>query len=612
MHRVGRISLRNGVGLKRRAGVVFETCGGTSTRPNNKAQSPLKHANFMKSRGITSSSALSIKFSTSLRQDEENPPSGTSGGKGPGKGKDGQLCCPKCGKPCTHVETFVSSTRFVKCEKCHHFFVVLSELDSRRSLRSESRKPEEDKGKATTNKAPPPPRKIYEYLSNYVVGQEYAKKVLSVAVYNHYKRLSVNLQAKATAQTETKQGFGSNYTGSPKEFLQISAGLGQNNALGAGPQSKEYVKEGATNGQRGSDVLDTDEEQIRIDKSNILLLGPTGSGKTLLAQTIARCLDVPFAICDCTSLTQAGYVGEDIESVITKLLQEANYNVEKAQQGIVFLDEVDKISCVAGFHQVRDVGGEGVQQGLLKILEGTVVNVPEKTSRKMRGESVPVDTTNILFVASGAFNGLEKIIARRKTDKVLGFGGSGSSKDDSKKLNLKDIVDKNTKEDAAEKDNLLAQVQARDMIEFGMIPEFIGRLPVLVALHSLSVESLIRILQEPKHALVPQYQHLFDMDNVDLHFTPDALQRIASIAMERKTGARGLKAIMEKILLDPMFDVPGSNIRAVYINEDVVTGNGKAQYVTGPIEEKEETVDDGDGDGGEAFVVEENGTRTTA
>lgn len=604
MHRISRnISFRRG-NTELRSRFTFQSFSHSIARQNKPARLLKRNGNLLLQRSFTSSSILSIKLDSYLRQDDESPP-GNGGSKGPGKGKDGQLCCPKCGKPCTHVETFVSSTRFVKCEKCHHFFVVLSELDSRRSLRSEPKQPEAEKVIGT--KAPPPPRKIYEYLSNYVVGQEYAKKVLSVAVYNHYKRLRVNLQQSQTPQPETKQGFGTSFTGSPKEFLQLSSGFNQNNALGAGPQSKDNAKENGSNWQKGSDILDSNEEQIRIDKSNILLLGPTGSGKTLLAQTIARCLDVPFAICDCTSLTQAGYVGEDIESVITKLLQESNYNVEKAQQGIVFLDEVDKISCVAGFHQVRDVGGEGVQQGLLKILEGTIVNVPERTSRKMRGESVPVDTTNILFVASGAFNGLEKVIARRKSDKVLGFGSSTAEKSDGK-LNLQEIVDQNTKEDAAEKDNLLFQVQAGDLIDFGMIPEFVGRLPVLVALHSLSEPSLIRILQEPRHALVPQYQHLFSMDNVDLRFTPDALQTIAKVAMERKTGARGLKAIMEKILLDPMFDVPGSNISAVYIDEKVVEGKAKAQYVTGPVETSEVNADESS----DSFQEEQADNRTTA
>lgn len=508
----------------------------------------------------------------------------SSGGGGGGKGN--QLCCPKCGEPCTHVETFVSSTRFVKCEKCHHFFVVLSELDSKRSMFSEKgHQDAESSNQSISPKAPPPPRKIYGYLSKYVVGQEVAKKVLSVAVYNHYKRLNVNLPQDEGAAIEkdvVQPPSGNNMkVKSAKEFLQLHTGM---HPLGAGSVNSNDKQKESNDVPRGSEFLDSPSESMKIDKSNILLLGPTGSGKTLLAQTIARCLDVPFAICDCTSLTQAGYVGEDIESVITKLLQDANYNVERAQQGIVFLDEVDKISCVTGFHQVRDVGGEGVQQGLLKILEGTVVNVPERTSRKMRGESVPVDTSNILFVASGAFNGLDNIVRKRRQDKVLGFGPPKSKVLRNVQYDLKEMTKTESHDDLIEKDELLSKIEAQDLIEFGMIPEFVGRLPVLVSINSLSEESLIRILTEPRNALIPQYQHLFKMDNVDLQFSQEALKMIAKVAKERRTGARGLKAIMEKILLEPMFDVPGSDVTAVYISEDVVTGKKNAEYVTGPIE----------------------------
>jgi len=513
-------------------------------------------------------------------------------GRGSGGNKGSQLCCPKCGEPCTHVETFVSSTRFVKCEKCHHFFVVLSELDSKRSMRSERAQSDaEANGYSKSPRAPPAPRKIYEYLSKYVVGQEFAKKVLSVAVYNHYKRLTVNLpqdeeSASADIANQSPVLDERFKPKSAREFLQIPSGMNQNSPLGVGYMTSppEERQHDSSNGIHGSEFLDTSLDEMKIDKSNILLLGPTGSGKTLLAQTIARCLDVPFAICDCTSLTQAGYVGEDIESVITKLLQDANYSVDRAQQGIVFLDEVDKISCVTGFHQVRDVGGEGVQQGLLKILEGTVVNVPERTSRKMRGESVPVDTTNILFVASGAFNGLDNIVRKRKQDKLLGFGPTRLKEDQNIQLDLKEILESESNEELKERDNLLAMCEAQDLIDFGMIPEFVGRLPVLVSINSLSEESLIRILTEPRNALIPQYQHLFKMDNVDLQFSEEALKMIATIAKQRRTGARGLKAIMEKILLEPMFDVPGSNITAVYISEDVVTQKKNAEYISGPIE----------------------------
>ncbi|TKC40621.1 hypothetical protein EI555_014040 [Monodon monoceros] len=359
-----------------------------------------------------------------------------SGSGNSGKGGN-QLRCPKCGDLCTHVETFVSSTRFVKCEKCHHFFVVLSEADSKKSIIKEPESAAEAVKLAFQQKPPPPPKKlivscsyliifqIYNYLDKYVVGQSFAKKVLSVAVYNHYKRIYNNIPANVRQQAEVEKQTSL----TPRELeirrredeyrftklLQIAGISPHGNALGASMQ--QQVNQQIPQEKRGGEVLDSSHDDIKLEKSNILLLGPTGSGKTLLAQTLAKCLDVPFAICDCTTLTQAGYVGEDIESVIAKLLQDANYNVEKAQQGIVFLDEVDKIGSVPGIHQLRDVGGEGVQQGLLKLLEGTIVNVPEKNSRKLRGETVQVDTTNILFVASGAFNGLDRIISRRKNEK---------------------------------------------------------------------------------------------------------------------------------------------------------------------------------------------------
>lgn len=303
---------------------------------------------------------------------------------------------------------------------------------------------------------------------------------------------------------------------------------------------------------------------------------------------------MPFAICDCTTLTQAGYVGEDIESVIAKLLQDANYSVDRAQMGIVFLDEVDKIGAVPGIHQLRDVGGEGVQQGMLKMLEGTIVNVPERNSpRKLRGETVQVDTTNILFVASGAYNGLDRLISRRKNEKYLGFGVPASESPGRRAASLADQAHQSAatsaEEDNAEKDAYLKQVEARDLIEFGMIPEFVGRFPVLVPFHSLNTELLVRILTEPRNALVPQYQMLFSMDKVDLTFSPESLLTIARLAMERKTGARGLRAIMESLLLDPMFEIPGSDVMSVHITEDVVSGTSSPVYIRGkPVSQDEE------------------------
>jgi len=537
----------------------------------------------------------------------------TSGG---GENSGGSsLRCPKCGDPCTHVETFVSSTRFVKCEKCHHFFVVLSEADTKKSVK------ETVQGRATgeevkqKRKPPPPPKKIFEYLNKHVIGQDKAKKVLSVAVYNHYKRIFHNIPNKPRASPAPQaQDAGNVATMKPNTFNPMAPDFpmptsdsAKHNHHVFGPKVEllqlgdkgDPTRGGHPDGQyesqetpgsgpsdRGSEKLDENAVELRLDKSNIVMLGPTGSGKTLLAQTIATCLDVPFAICDCTTLTQAGYVGEDIESVIAKLLQDANYDVKRAEQGIVFLDEVDKIGSVPGIHQLRDVGGEGVQQGLLKILEGTVVNVPEKNSRKLRGgESIQVDTTNILFVASGAFSGLDRIISRRYNEKYLGFGAPISDSPGRRAAAAEGAdsltADGNTSahEDDIERDSFLEKVEARDLIEFGMIPEFVGRFPMVVNFHSLDENMLVKILTEPQNAVVPQFKKLLNLDDCQLEFTDEALRAIARQALVRKTGARGLRAIMETLLLDSMFEVPGSDIVSVKIDEDAVNGNKMPEFM---------------------------------
>ncbi|XP_062925205.1 ATP-dependent Clp protease ATP-binding subunit clpX-like, mitochondrial [Mobula hypostoma] len=475
-----------------------------------------------------------------------------------------QLRCPKCGSHRIHIEPITYAAPFVKCNACQHFFLMLTSKTSPANNYNEvGLWHMADKSDCQVNL--PAPKELHRILDEYIIGQNQAKKVLSVAVYNHYKRLINNIPSHVTQHSE---GYGHGFPSSSRELVNISGLIPPPTYLSQQPVLQRNFRKN----------FDNVNNAVHFDKSNIILLGPTGSGKTLMVQTLAKCLDVPFAICDCTCLTQSGYVGEDIESVIAKLLLDANFNVARAQQGIVFLDEMDKIGAIPGGHRLRDVAGEGVQQGLLKLIEGTIVNVPERSPRKYRSDTIPVDTTNILFVGSGAFNGLDRIISRRKHENYLGFDAALGCRA-AAAAGLANSSGVNAHEDFPERDKLLRQVEPRDLMEYRMIPEFVGRFPVIVTLHSLTEDMLVQILTEPRNAIMTQYKMLLSMDQCHVSISEEALRAIASKAIERETGARGLRSIVEQVLLEPMYEVPNSNIIRVHIDKEVVDGLKSPEYI---------------------------------